>query len=77
VLRRIFGRKRKEVVGGWRRLHNEKLHNLYTSPTIINVIKSTRMRWGHAAGIGEIRNAYNILAGKPEGKRSLGRLSCR
>jgi hypothetical protein len=57
VLRRIFGPKREEVVGGWRRLHNEELHNLYTSPSIIRVIKSRRMRWaGHVAGI-EARNA--------------------
>jgi hypothetical protein len=68
VLRRV------EVAGGWRRLHNEKLHNLYTSPDIIRVIKSKRMRWvGHVACMGEIRNAYNILVGKPEGKKPHGR----
>jgi hypothetical protein len=63
VLRRIFGLKRDEVVGGWRKLHNEELHNLYCSPSIVRVIKSRRGR-----------SAYRILVGKPEGKRSLGRL---
>jgi hypothetical protein len=58
VLRRIFGPKREEVAGGWRRLHNEELHNLYASPYVIRVIKSRRIRWtGHAAHVGEIRNA--------------------
>jgi hypothetical protein len=57
VLRRIFGPKREEVAGGWRRLHNEEPHNLYTSPNIIRVIKPSRMRWaGHAARMGEMRN---------------------
>jgi len=66
------------VVGGWRRLHNEKLHNFYTSPNIIRVIKSRRMRWvGHVAYMGEMRNAYKILFGKPEGKKLLGRPRCR
>jgi hypothetical protein len=74
VLRRIFGPKRDEVTGGWRKLHNEELHNLYSSPSIIRVFKSRRMRWaGHAARWGERRNAYRILVGKPEGKRPLGR----
>jgi hypothetical protein len=74
VLRRIFGPKGDEVTGGWRKLHNEELHNLYSSPSIIRVIKSRRMRWaGHAAQMGERRNAYRILVGKPEGKRPLGR----
>jgi hypothetical protein len=60
--------------GGWRKLHNEELHNLYSSPSIIRVIKSRRMRWaGHAARMGERRNANRILVGKPEGKRPLGR----
>jgi hypothetical protein len=69
VLRRIFGRKRDEVIGGWRKLHNEELHNLYSSPSIIRIIKSRRMRWvGHVAYIhGEKRNAYRILEGSPEG----------
>jgi hypothetical protein len=74
VLRRIFGPKRDEVTGGWRKLHNEELHNLHFSPSIIRVTKSSRFRWaGHAARMGEKRNAYKILVGKPEGKRSLGR----
>jgi hypothetical protein len=59
ILRRIFGRKREEVVGGWRRLHNEELHNLYASPTVIRVIRSRRMRWmGHVARMGEIRTKF-------------------
>jgi hypothetical protein len=66
------------VRGGWRKLHNEELHNLYSSPSIIRVIKSRRMRWaGHAARMGERRNAYRILVGKPEGKTPLGRPRCR
>jgi hypothetical protein len=78
VLRRIFGLKRDEVIGGWRKLHNEKLHNLYCSPSIIRIIKSRRMRWaGHVARMGENRNAYRILVGNPEGKTPLGRHRCR
>jgi hypothetical protein len=74
VLRRISGPKRDEVTGGWRKLHNEELHNLYSSPSIIRMIKSRRMRWeGHVARMGENRNAYRILVGKPEEKRPLGR----
>jgi hypothetical protein len=74
VLRRIFGPKRNGVTGGWRKLHNEELHNLYSSPSIIRVIKSRRMRWvGHVARMGEKRNVYRLLVGKPEGKRPLGR----
>jgi hypothetical protein len=74
VLRRIFGHKREEVAGGWRRLHNEELLNLYTSPNIVRVIKLRRVRWeGHVARMGKMRNAYNILVVKPEGKRPLGR----
>jgi hypothetical protein len=74
VLRRIFGPKRDEVIGGWRKLHNEELHNLYGSPSIIRIIKSRRMRWArHVALVGDKRNAYRILVGKPEGKRPLGR----
>jgi hypothetical protein len=74
VLRRMFGLKRDEVIGGWRKLHNEELHNLYCSPSIIRIIKSRRMRWAeHVAGMGENRIAYRILVGEPEGKRTLGR----
>jgi transcription termination factor 2 len=74
VLRRIFGPKRDEVTGDWRKLRNEELHNLYSSPNIIRMIKSRRMRWaGHVARMGETRNTYRILVGKPEGKRPLGR----
>jgi hypothetical protein len=62
VLRGIFGPKRDEVTGGWRKLHNEELHNLYSSPSIIRMIKSRMMRWaGHVARMGEKRNAYRIL----------------
>jgi hypothetical protein len=74
VLRRIFGPKRDGVTGWWRKLHSEELHNLYSSPSIIRIIKSRRMRWaGHVARMGEKRNVYRLLVGKPEGKRSLGR----
>jgi hypothetical protein len=66
VLRRIFVPKRDEVMGDWRKLHNEEFHNLYFSPSIISVIKWGRMRWaGHIARKGEKRNAYRILVGKP------------
>jgi hypothetical protein len=74
VLRRIFGPKRDEVIGGGRKVHNEELHNLYCLPSIIRIIKSRRMRWAwHVARMGEKRNAYRILVGKSEGKRPLGR----
>jgi hypothetical protein len=74
VLRRIFGPKRDGVTGGWRKLHNEELHNLYSSPSIIGIVKSRSMRWaGHVARMGEKRNVYRLLVGKPEGKRPLGR----
>jgi hypothetical protein len=74
VLRRICGPKRAEVMGGWRKLHNEELFKLYSSPSITKIIKSGRMRWaGNVARIGEKRNAYRILVGKPDGKRPLGR----
>jgi hypothetical protein len=74
VLRRIFGPKRDEVVAGWRKLHNEELHDQYSSPSIIRMIKSRRMRWaGHVGRMGEIRNTCRILVGKPEGKKPLGR----
>jgi hypothetical protein len=67
VLRRIFGSKRDEVTGKWRKLHNEELRDLYSSPSIITIIKSRRMRWaGHVARMGEKRNDYRLLVGKPE-----------
>jgi hypothetical protein len=70
VLRRIFGLKRDDVTGDWRKLHNEELHNLYSSPNIFRMIKSRRVKLaGHVARTGEKRNAYRILVGKPEGKR--------
>jgi hypothetical protein len=73
VLRRIFGRKRDEVTREWRKLHNEELHNLYSSPDIIRQVKSRRMRWvGHVARMGKERKLYKVLVGKPEGKRPLG-----
>jgi hypothetical protein len=78
LLRRIFGPRRDEVTGDWRKLHNEKLHNLYSSPNIIRMVKSRRMRWaGHVARMGKTWNAYRILVGKSEGKRPLGRTRCR
>jgi hypothetical protein len=71
MLRRIFGPKRDEVRGDWRKLHNEELHNLYSSPNIIRMIKSRRMRWaGHVARMEETRNECRILMGKPEGKET-------
>ena len=74
VLRRIFGPRKDEVTGEWRRLHNEELNDLYCSPNILRVIKSRRMRWaGHVACIGEERGVYRILVGKWEGRRPLGR----
>jgi hypothetical protein len=74
VLRRIFGPKRNEMTGEWRKLHNEELHNLYSSPDIIREVKSKRMRWArHVARMGEEGNVYKVLVGKPEGKRPLGR----
>jgi hypothetical protein len=74
VPRRIFGSKRDEVTGAWRKLHNEEIHNLYSSPSIPRMIKSRRMRWtGHVTRMEEKRNAYRILVGMSEGKRPLGR----
>jgi hypothetical protein len=74
VLTRIFGPQRDEVTGEWRKLHSEELHILYSSLNIIRQVKSRRMRWaGHVACMGEERNVYRVLMGKPEGKRPLGR----
>jgi hypothetical protein len=74
VLRRIFGPRRDEVTGKWRKLHIEELHNLYTFPDIIRQVRSRRMRWaGHVARMGEEIKVYKVLMGKPEGKRPLGR----
>jgi hypothetical protein len=73
VLRKIFGPKREEDES-WRKLHNDELHSLYSSPNIFRVIKSRKMRWaGHVARMGEGRGAYRVLVGRTEGKRPLGR----
>ena len=70
VLRRIFGLRRDEVTGEWRRLHNEELNGLYSTPNIVRVIKSRRMRWaGHVARMGEERGTYKVVVGKPERDR--------
>jgi hypothetical protein len=77
VLRRIFGPMRDDVTGDWRKLHNEELHNLYSSPNVIRIIKTKRMRWaGHVGRLGEKRNTYRILVGKPEEKKPLDVLDC-
>jgi len=74
VLRKLFATRRDEVTGEWRRLQNEELNDLYSSPNIVRVIKSKRMRWaGHVARMGEEKGAYRVLVGKPEGRRQLGR----
>jgi hypothetical protein len=74
MLRRISGPKGDEITGEWRKLHSEELHNLYSSPDIIRKIKSRRMKWvGHVTRMGEGRNVYSVLVGKPEGKRLLER----
>ena len=74
VLRRVFGPKRDEVTGEWRKLHNEELSGLYSLPNIVRVVKSRIMRWaGHVALMGEGRVVHRVLVGKPEGKRPLGR----
>ena len=72
VLRRISGLKRDEVTGEWRKLHNEELNDLYSSPNIVQVIKSRRMWAGHLARVGDSRDVYWVLVRKPEGKRPLG-----
>jgi len=75
VLRRIFGPRRDEVTGDWRRLHNKELNDLYSSPNIVQVIKSRRMRWaGHVVCMGEERGVYRVLVGKPEGMNHWGDL---
>jgi hypothetical protein len=72
VLRRIFGPKRDKVTGEWTKLHNRELHNLYSSPDIIRQMKLRRMRWaGHVARMGDGRNVYRVLVGKPQGKNHL------
>ena len=74
VLRRVFGPKRDEVTGEWRKLHNEELSDLYSLPYIVRVVKSRRMRWaGHVARMGDGRGVHRVLVRKPEGKRRLGR----
>jgi hypothetical protein len=74
VLRRIFGPKRDRVTGGWRRLSNEEFHSLYSSSSVIRIIKLRRMRWtGHVTRIEEKRNVYRLFVGKPKVKRPLGR----
>ena len=74
VLRRVFGSKRDEVTGEWRKLHNEEHRDLYSLRNIVRVVKSRRMRWaGHVARMGEGRGVHRFLVGKPEGKRTLGR----
>jgi hypothetical protein len=78
VLRRIFGPRREEITGEWRRLHNEELNVLYSSPNIVRVIKSRRMRWaGHVAHMGQERGVYRVLVGKPVGRRPLERRMLR
>jgi hypothetical protein len=78
VLRRVFGPKRDEVTGEWRKLHNEELNDLYSLPNIVRVVKSRRMRWaGHVARMGEDRGVNRVLVGKPQEKTPLGRLRRR
>jgi hypothetical protein len=78
VLRRIFGPKRDEMTGGWINMHNEELRGLYSSLSIVRVIKARRMRWArHVARMGEVRDTYSILVGRTEGRRPLGRRRLR
>jgi hypothetical protein len=78
VLRRVFGPKRDDVTGEWKKLHNTELSDLYSLPNIVLVVKSRRMRLaGHVARMGEGRDVHRVLVGKPEGKRPLGRPRCR
>ena len=78
MLRRVFGPKRDEVTGEWRKLHNEELSDLYSLPNILWVVKSRKMRWaGHVTRMGEGRGVHRVLVGKPEGKRPLGRIILR
>jgi len=76
VFRRVFGPKRDEVTGEWRKLHNEDLRDIYSLPDIVRVVKSRRMRWaGDVVRMGEGRGVHRVLVGKPEGKRLLGDLN--
>ena len=78
MLRKVFGPKRDEVTGEWRKLHNEELNDLYSLPNIVRVVISRRMRWVvHGTRMGEDRGVHGVLVGKPEGKRPLGRPRCR
>jgi hypothetical protein len=78
VLRRVFGPKRDEVTGEWRKLHNEELNDLYSLSNIVRVVKSRRMRWaGHVARMEEEGGVHRVLVGKPEGKRPFGRIILR
>jgi hypothetical protein len=77
VLRKILRPKKDEVIGRWRKPHNEELQDLYSSPSIIAIMKSMRIIWaGHIARMGQKRIVYRLLGGKPEGKRPLGRPRC-
>jgi hypothetical protein len=74
VLRRVFGPRRDEVTGEWRKLYNEELNDLYSLPNIVRVVKSRRIRWaGHVACMGEKKGVHKVLVEKPEGKRPLGK----
>jgi hypothetical protein len=74
VLRKVFGPKRDDVTGKWRKLHNEELNDLYSLHNIVQVVKSRRIKWaGHVARMGKDRDVHRVLLGKPEGKRPLGK----